>query len=413
MSEFRKQRTCFNQFSLGGSAFCQSVALLITFLCAVANADECSDSISLYGHDGPEHAPKKEGVDRDVVIMEMAALYCEVLQDRALLPIFWKRVLEMAALENSSPDALYEEIESLADSSRTKRSVREEREEREERKRKERTFLLVELEPFLERIGKKHREVIERELIEREMVSPLSAREVQFEFRGKHGFVVTGERSKAKRAVFQKRDGFAIGQVPVTQFMYFLVALGQEGVDSTPSFFKDGRDSVSFYLGGKKYQLKPNHPVEQVNVAEALDHANRVSEIVGGRYGLPSEAQWEFANRAGSKGAYHFGDDLELLPRYGWIEESSEEQTHAVGLLLPNAFHLYDTHGNVFEWTSSTDETSCFVRGGCYGMEGPGTGSGFRRSYPKDVRKDFIGFRLKREGFGKILPSETVTLGKR
>jgi formylglycine-generating enzyme required for sulfatase activity len=67
-------------------------------------------------------------------------------------------------------------------------------------------------------------------------------------------------------------------------------------------------------------------------------------------YRLPTEAEWEYASRAGTVTSYYFGESRELLGRYAWYLDNSEERSWPVGSLLPNALGLFDMHGNVFNW---------------------------------------------------------------
>jgi len=91
-------------------------------------------------------------------------------------------------------------------------------------------------------------------------------------------------------------------------------------------------------------------PVINVNWNDAKAYVQWLSEQTGKDYRLPSEAQWEYACRAGSTGKYSFGDDINQLGNYGWYDKNSENQAHPVGEKQPNKFGLYDMHGNVWEW---------------------------------------------------------------
>lgn len=92
-------------------------------------------------------------------------------------------------------------------------------------------------------------------------------------------------------------------------------------------------------------------PVEQVSWHEVQDFIERLNTREGvTTYRLPSEAEWEYAARAGTQTAYSFGNTADRLGLYAWYSENSDNKTHPVGGKRPNAFGLYDVHGNVSEW---------------------------------------------------------------
>ncbi len=122
---------------------------------------------------------------------------------------------------------------------------------------------------------------------------------------------------------------FYMGICEVTQAQYKAV------IGSNPSNFKGD-----------------NLPVEGVSWNDAVDFCKKLSQKEGKTYRLPTEAEWEYACRAGSTTRFYFGDSDSMLGDYGWYVENFGGQTHPVGQKKPNAFGLYDMQGNVDEWCS-------------------------------------------------------------
>jgi formylglycine-generating enzyme required for sulfatase activity len=95
---------------------------------------------------------------------------------------------------------------------------------------------------------------------------------------------------------------------------------------------------------------RKGHPVISVSHHAAMEFCRWLSMKTGKAYRLPTEAEWEYACRAGTKTAYSFGAVPIKLSEYAWFRLNSDDEPHAVALKKPNPWGLYDMHGNVAEW---------------------------------------------------------------
>jgi len=154
--------------------------------------------------------------------------------------------------------------------------------------------------------------------------------------------------------------GMPLVLCPAGEFM-----MGSEKGDDSEKPVHRVRITEPFYMG--KYQVtqeeyekvtgdKPSNfegkrtPVEWVSWDHCVKFCEALSSKEGPEVRLPTEAQWEYACRAGTTTEWCFGDDESGLAKYAWYDKNSESKTHPVGKLQPNAWGLYDVHGNVWEW---------------------------------------------------------------
>jgi formylglycine-generating enzyme required for sulfatase activity len=156
-------------------------------------------------------------------------------------------------------------------------------------------------------------------------------------------------------------------------------------------------------------------PVIHVFWHDAMAYCEWLSEQTGKAYRLPSEAEWEYACRAGSTGEYSLDKDgrevtESNLGEYAWYDANSGSKTHPVGEKKPNAFGLYDMHGNVWEWTGSAWESqyndadgiisknhankSVVLRGGSWVYNAVNLRAANRNWSAPGNRSDYGGFRV-------------------
>jgi formylglycine-generating enzyme required for sulfatase activity len=187
-------------------------------------------------------------------------------------------------------------------------------------------------------------------------------------------------------------DGFWMGKYEVTQAQWLAISGTQ------PSRFT-GDDL----------------PAEQVTGIESVVTLIKFCKGLGyasDYFRLPSEAEWEYACRAGSTTRWHFGDDPALLGDFAWSGENGASQTHPVGEKLPNDFGLYDMEGNVLEWCYDRwhesyegapgdgsawvtgDEQYRVLRGGAYSHDPSGCRSACRFNADIDTADSRCGLRI-------------------
>jgi formylglycine-generating enzyme required for sulfatase activity len=189
----------------------------------------------------------------------------------------------------------------------------------------------------------------------------------------------------------QLTKGFWLGATPVTQRQWEAVT------GENPSYFKG-----------------PDRPVEEVSWEDCVAFLGKLNARCPGLdLRLPTEAEWEYACRAGTTGPTYLGSsDAATLDRLGWYDGNSGDETHPVGQKAPNAWGLYDTLGNVYEWCADwkadypagrqvdpkgpSTGTDRVIRGGDWSSDASYLRAANRAGYSPGYRSTNIGFRVAR-----------------
>ena len=176
---------------------------------------------------------------------------------------------------------------------------------------------------------------------------------------------------------------------------------------------KTGADALTFptppYADEAFGYGKGKQPAISMTHHAAVEYCRWLSAKTGKTYRLPTEAEWEYACRAGSRSAYSFGDDPRMLAEYGWFTDNSDSTPQIGGKKKPNPWGLYDIHGNLSEWCLDQYDKDFYgtlksgavapvllpterryprvVRGGSWDDDAPRLRSGARRGSGKDWSK--------------------------
>jgi formylglycine-generating enzyme required for sulfatase activity len=228
------------------------------------------------------------------------------------------------------------------------------------------------------------------------------------------------------------RDSVSMKMVLIPAGTFTMGSPDREKDRSGGEIQREVRISKPFYMGvtevtqeqwkavlgtDPSYFKGPTKPVTRVSWEECEEFLRTLNTLAtGGGYRLPTEAEWEYACRAGTKTAFYYGDDDSRLGEYAWYEGNSERAVQPVGRKRPNPWGLYDLYGNVWEYCSdrygrypkgeATDPagaatgTSRVLRGGSWSSAPKHCRSAARAMRVQTSRSDGNGFRCARTVIG-------------
>ncbi len=292
------------------------------------------------------------------------------------------------------------EVQDRLRKQREEEKIKKEKEEQDRlRKQREEERIRKEKEE-LERLKKQKADEAEklrkqREALTSEDPKTLTSRGIEFVQVPAGDFMMGSNEYNTEQPVRKVtiRKPFFLSKYPVTQKQWKAV------IGSNPSKFK-GDDL----------------PVERVSLNDVQEFVRKLNGMEGtDKYRLPSEAEWEYACRAGTTTRYYFGDDESKLGDYAWYRDNSNQKTHPVGQKKPNPWGLYDMHGNVWEWCQDGwhdnyngapsdgspweggNSSRRVLRGGCWSYYARRCRSALRYNLGPGVRSSCIGFRVLRK----------------
>ncbi|WP_394192840.1 SUMF1/EgtB/PvdO family nonheme iron enzyme [Pseudoalteromonas atlantica] len=220
---------------------------------------------------------------------------------------------------------------------------------------------------------------------------------------------INGNGLANERPVVEKtiENSFAMQskEVTVGEYQKFVSSTGyktEAELNRGCAYYLNGEPvwEVSLNWRNPGFEQESNFPAVCLTYNDAKAYANWLSGETGQQYRLPSEVEWEYAARSGTTTEYPWGNEIgKNLANCGWCgSEWSNRSAAPVGSFSPNAFGLYDTVGNVWEWThKSSGQSDVTVRGGAWNFAPSLARAATRLILAPDFRANYIGFRLVRE----------------